>query len=73
MLAEASSPQPLVLTVDLERCLVSTSGGHQTPFTVPPSTRNALLLGLDEIDLTLAHSGIIRRFEAERLGENPWI
>ncbi|MGH2978433.1 MAG: 3-isopropylmalate dehydratase small subunit [Solirubrobacterales bacterium] len=51
-------------TVDLERQTVEWEGGSAS-FDINPDTRRRLLEGLDEIALTLQHTGDIDRFEAE--------
>ncbi|HEY6968210.1 MAG TPA: 3-isopropylmalate dehydratase small subunit [Candidatus Angelobacter sp.] len=50
------------LTVDLESCTVS-SDGFSTQFTIDPFTRTSLLLGLDEIGMTLQHEAEISAYE----------
>ena len=50
------------LTVDLESCTVSAEG-FSTQFTVDPFTRTSLLLGLDEIGMTLQHEAEISAYE----------
>jgi 3-isopropylmalate/(R)-2-methylmalate dehydratase small subunit len=50
-------------TIDLERQTVEWEGGAAT-FDVNPDIRRRLLEGLDEIALTLQHTGDIERFEA---------
>ena len=50
------------LTVDLESCTVS-ADGFSTSFTIDPFTRTSLLLGLDEIGMTLQHEAEIAAYE----------
>ena len=52
-------------TVDLERQVVE-FGGREVPFEINPEVRERLLAGLDEIALTLEHTGEIDRFETDR-------
>ena len=71
--ATAQTPEEAVLTVDLERQLLSTAWGEQLPFEVDPRGREALLEGLDPIDLTLKRNAAIDAFEAKQRLERPWV
>jgi len=63
-----------MLTIDLERQVVSTPEGALTfAFDVEPYRKHRLLNGLDDIGLTLAHAEAIRAFETKRLGDHPWL
>ena len=70
----AKSKSGSTLTVDLERCIVvdTDDDSINIPFRIhsDPDThefrRQALLKGLDEIDLVLAHGDAIADFEARR-------
>ncbi len=57
---------PLTLTVDLERCQVSTEDGFQAEFQIQPFRRMCLLEGLDEIGMTLKHESEITSYEASK-------
>ena len=70
--AAAAGPAP-VLTVDLRACTVEAPGGRPVAFAVDESRRQALLRGLDEIDLTLAHDAEIAAFQAADRARRPWI
>lgn len=54
------------LTVDLESCVVSSQDGFAANFSIDPFTRTSLLLGLDEIGMTLQHEAEIAAYEASR-------
>jgi 3-isopropylmalate/(R)-2-methylmalate dehydratase small subunit len=54
------------LTVDLESCVVSDSEGLHENFVITDHTRRLLLLGLDDIALTLAHVAQIDTYERQR-------
>jgi|SRR5579864_1709619 len=54
------------LTVDLESCVISSQEGFVARFTVDPFTRTSLLLGLDEIGMTLQHEADIAAYEKSR-------
>lgn len=53
----------LKLTVDLESCVVSSPDGFVASFNIDPFTRTSILLGLDEIGMTLQHEDEIAAFE----------
>lgn len=55
------------LTVDLENCVVSSKDGFHTRFTMDPFIRTSLLMGLDEIGMTLQHEAEIAAYEKSHL------
>jgi 3-isopropylmalate/(R)-2-methylmalate dehydratase small subunit len=61
------------LSVDLDRQCIVTPAGREVHFDIAPFRKHGLLNGLDDIDLTLAHSASIRAFEAEHLARYPWL
>ena len=70
---EGAAAHPSLLTVDLEACAVGVPGGTRLPFAIQDSRRRALLLGLDEVDLTLARTAEIDRFQTADRSRRPWI
>ena len=52
------------VTVDLERCLVTTSEEFTVPFEIDDFRRRCLLSGLDEIGLTMEHQDKITAYES---------
>ena len=60
-------------TVDLQSQRISGPGGPDIVFDIPPSDRMRLLEGLDDIGLTLKHTGEIVAFEKHMAGEQPWL
>ena len=52
------------LTVDLERLVVVSPDSREVPFEFDEATRQRLLLGLDDIALTLQHEDEIAAYEA---------
>jgi 3-isopropylmalate/(R)-2-methylmalate dehydratase small subunit len=60
-------------TIDLERQLILTPSGRQVPFEVDAARRQALLEGLDEIQMTLARGADIAKFQANDRARRPWI
>ena len=67
-LLERSPTSPV--TVDLQRCIVC-ADGIEAPFTVPADVRSRLLLGQDDIALTLQHETAIRQYETNRRAALP--
>lgn len=55
-----------LLTVDLEKCQISSEDGFSASFAIDPFTRTSLLLGLDEIGMTLQHEAEITAYEKNR-------
>lgn len=54
------------LTVNLESCTISSNDGFSAQFTIDAFTRTSLLLGLDEIGMTLQHEAEIAAYERSR-------
>jgi 3-isopropylmalate/(R)-2-methylmalate dehydratase small subunit len=67
------APERAMLTVDLHQQTIVTSWGERVDFEVDPSGRQALLEGLDPIDMTLKGRASIEAFEAQQRLERPWI
>jgi 3-isopropylmalate/(R)-2-methylmalate dehydratase small subunit len=61
-----------IVTVDLQRCVVI-AAGSETAFSVPAERREALLEGLEEIDLILRMQPDIDAFESIDRARRPWI
>ncbi|MGQ0749606.1 MAG: 3-isopropylmalate dehydratase small subunit [Betaproteobacteria bacterium] len=61
------------VAVDLEAQAVTTPGGETFSFAIDPFTKHCLLNGLDEIGLTLDHTGKIRSFETQHRARQPWL
>ncbi len=61
------------LEVNLDAQTVTDPSGEVYRFDVDPFRKHCLLNGLDEIGLTLQHADKIRRFEASRRNEQPWL
>ncbi len=61
------------LEVDLDAQTVTALSGEVYRFDVDPFRRHCLLNGLDEIGLTLQHADKIRKFEANRRNDQPWL
>lgn len=60
------------VTVNLESETVTSPSGACFDFATPPTLRQMLLLGLDEIELTLARQDEIDRFRTRDRARRPW-
>jgi 3-isopropylmalate/(R)-2-methylmalate dehydratase small subunit len=61
------------MTIDLERCTLTTPDNRTIHFTLDATHRRALLDGLDSIDQTLLHDGEISSFEKHDHISRPWV
>jgi 3-isopropylmalate/(R)-2-methylmalate dehydratase small subunit len=60
------------VTVDLETKTVTSPGGTRFSFEAPDTLRQMLLLGQDEIALTLSRSAELQAFRQRDRAERPW-
>ncbi len=61
------------LTIDLPDQVVITPSGERHAFQIDAFRKDCLVRGLDEIGLTLQNAEAIRRFEARRREQAPWL
>jgi 3-isopropylmalate/(R)-2-methylmalate dehydratase small subunit len=61
------------LTVDLASQLITRPNGQTLRFEIEPFRKQILLLGLDDIGLTLQHAGAIDTYEGRQRAERPWL
>ena len=61
------------MRVDLEAQTVTAPDGEAIAFEIEGSRKKRLLLGLDDIQLTLGHEGEIGAFEAAYNRRKPWL
>jgi len=61
------------VTVDLNANVVIGPDGSRTAFRIPELRREALLAGLDEIELTLTREDQITGFQSDDASRRPWI
>lgn len=61
------------LTINLEAQKITKPNGDVIAFEVDEFRKYCLLNGLDDIGLTLKHSGDIRSYEEKRKTEAPWL
>lgn len=69
----AGRAEAATLTVDLIKSAVIDVHGRSYPFDLAASYRAALLEGLDEIGMTLAHEAAITVFQDRDRVRRPWI
>ena len=60
------------MAINLETKLIDT-GINQISFDVDDNLLERIIYGLDDVDITLKHKDLIKRFEEERMKEKPWI
>lgn len=61
------------ITIDLAGQAVRFPDGWVERFEVDPFRKECLLLGVDEIDLTMRHLDQIEAYEARQRAETPWL
>ncbi len=72
LMARAASIPRYQLTVSLEDEMLHDDHGLSLPFSVDPFRRECLLLGLDDIGLSLKHGGALEKFE-QRHDKEFWL
>jgi 3-isopropylmalate/(R)-2-methylmalate dehydratase small subunit len=65
--------EAVTLSVDLERQVVCWPGRDELPFTIEPRRRQALLRGLDDIELTRQLLPQISAWQQQDRAQRPWI
>nr|WP_321466962.1 3-isopropylmalate dehydratase small subunit [uncultured Desulfobulbus sp.] len=73
LFAEVEGKEGYALKVDLEARTITTPWGEVIDFTTEEYRRKRLLAGLDDIGMTLLHTGAIRAYEAKRKEVAPWL
>jgi 3-isopropylmalate/(R)-2-methylmalate dehydratase small subunit len=63
LMTRAASIPRYQLTVSLEDDMLHDDHGLSLPFSIDPFRRECLLLGLDDIGLSLKHGGALEKFE----------
>ncbi len=61
------------LVIDLERQTIGAPDGKVYKFEVEPFRKHCLLNGLDDIGLTLQHTGEIKAYESKHRAAQPWL
>ena len=60
------------MAINLETKLIDT-GDNQISFNVDDNLLERIIYGLDDVDITLKHKDLIKRFEEARMKAKPWI
>jgi 3-isopropylmalate/(R)-2-methylmalate dehydratase small subunit len=68
-----ADPAANQVTVDLQANEVIAPDGTRTPFSIPQLRREALLEGLDEVELTQKREPEIAAFQKRDAARRPWI
>lgn len=61
------------IAIDLDQQTISGPDGRSHAFAIDPLRKQCLLLGVDDIGLTLGYADQINQFEARRRAETPWL
>lgn len=61
------------MQIDLEAQSLDLAGGPGFAFAIEPERKRRLVLGLDDVTLTLADSAAIRAFQAAHWAQFPWL
>jgi len=61
------------LAIDLRAQTIALPSGEPLPFAIESYRKEHLLLGLDDIDVTLRHRDAIEAYERRRRREAPWL
>lgn len=70
---EVEASEGYRLKVDLRQQTVTTPSGQVLAFAIEPGLKERLLLGLDDIGMTLEYSDSIREYERRKAAERPWL
>ena len=70
---ELASDEGYHLDIDLAAQTVTTDSGKVFSFELDEFRKECLLIGLDEIGLTLTSSDLIKEYEIEREKQHPWV
>ena len=70
---EVEAAPGVSFSVDLEAQTVTTPAGTTVSFDLDPVRKNNLLLGLDDIAVSLMHEARISEFEEKQKAALPWL
>jgi len=73
LMRQAESAAVPTFTVDLRTCSISAPDAQQFSFEVGDYHREALLNGIDEIDLTMSRLDAVQAYESRYYRERPWL
>jgi 3-isopropylmalate/(R)-2-methylmalate dehydratase small subunit len=73
LLDDANRGANSIVSVDLEKQVITGPDGGSISFQVDPFRKHCMLNGLDDIGLTLQREGKIGAFEQARKASTPWL
>lgn len=73
LMQESKDEPDALITVDLEKQIVTRGNKFSFSFDIDPFRKHCLLNGLDDIGLTLQKEKSISSFEDERKSDKPWL
>jgi 3-isopropylmalate/(R)-2-methylmalate dehydratase small subunit len=73
LMSEIAANEGVKFVVDLENQLITTPGGLSIEFDIDPFRKENLLMGYDDIGLTLKHVDAIENFEIKQKAAMPWL
>lgn len=73
LFAACEAEESFALSIDLDAQSVSAASGETWAFDFHPGLKHRLLLGLDDIAVTLESEDAIREYERKRSAEAPWL
>lgn len=73
LFSQVEAHEGFQLVVELEKQRLTLPGGENIDFSIDTFRKHCLLKGLDDIDLTLEKSNLIRNFEQRQKKSCPWL
>ena len=73
LFGEVAANEGYRLKVELREQAITTPSGEILTFNIEQSLKQRLLMGLDDIGITLENSDLIREYERQRAKTRPWL
>ena len=73
LFGEVATTEGYRLKVDLREQAITTPSGEVLTFNIEQSLKQRLLMGQDDIGITLENSNMIRDYERQRAKTRPWL
>ena len=73
LLDDISSSTKYELTIDIQNQTIKTPNDTVFSFDINPSDKERIILGYDDIGLTLQHSDKIKEYESKMKIKKPWM
>ena len=73
LFGEVAATEGYRLKVELSEQVITTPFGEMQTFNIDQSLKQRLLMGLDDIGITLENSDLIRDYERQRAKTRPWL